>query len=61
MDADGKLKFVVDATADELKNAPEFMTLAALKRQNDMNQPPAGSAATPEPSPAAPVAPAPAQ
>ena len=63
-DENGKPKFVVDATSDELKNAPTFMTLADLKKQQNTGAPeaaPPGGAMSTEPAPATPTSPAPAQ
>jgi hypothetical protein len=53
-DPDGNVKLVLDATAEELEAAPPFVTLAELRRQQEMNtQPPPGPAGiAPAPVPA---------
>ncbi|MEX0852197.1 MAG: PRC-barrel domain-containing protein, partial [Bauldia sp.] len=51
-DAEGNVKLVLDATAEELDAAPAFVTIAELKRQQELaTQPPAGPAGT-APAPA---------
>ncbi len=57
-DENGKPKLVLNATADELDQAPAFKTLADLKAEEQMqnapSQPPAGGTLAPAPAPASP-------
>lgn len=66
-DADGKLKLMLNASKEELDAAPEFKTLAAIKRDSDADRPADPMVTTPSdpmapaPAPADPLAPAPVQ
>jgi sporulation protein YlmC with PRC-barrel domain len=60
-DENGNLKLVLNASKDEIDQAPGFTTLADLKakeQQQMQPQPPAGGALAPAPSPGAAPAPA---
>jgi sporulation protein YlmC with PRC-barrel domain len=60
-DKDGNVKLMLDATKDELTAAPDYVTVAQLKRDEEINNRAADEpAASPEtPAPADPLAPAP--
>ena len=50
-DENGNLKLVLNASKDEIDQAPAFTTLADLKAQQMQPQPPAGGALAPAPAP----------
>jgi sporulation protein YlmC with PRC-barrel domain len=56
-DEDGNLKLILNASKEELDAAPEYTTLAEMKRESEANQPADPMAAPP----ADPMAPAPAE
>jgi sporulation protein YlmC with PRC-barrel domain len=59
-DADGNVKFVLNATAEELEAAPPYVTVAELQQQKAMEQVPSADPAAPAADPMAP-APVPSQ
>ena len=65
IDAEGNLKLILNASKEELDAAPEYVTLAQMKRESEANQPADPMATTPSdplaPAPVDPMEPAPAQ
>jgi sporulation protein YlmC with PRC-barrel domain len=61
-DAEGNLKLILNASKEELDAAPQYKTLAEMKRESEANQPADPMATTPSdplaPAPADPMAPA---
>jgi hypothetical protein len=59
------LKLILNASKEELDAAPEYVTLAQMKRESEANQPADPMATTPSdplaPAPVDPMEPAPAQ